>query len=69
MERLVPDAAFRAQLAGFWEAHPVIRNRFPGGLVQFAQWAGQMPEDVLEDLFIAMGGMEDADPALQGWRW
>ncbi|PIL36489.1 hypothetical protein GSI_00178 [Ganoderma sinense ZZ0214-1] len=31
LERLVPDAAFRAQLAGFWEAHPVIQQRFPGG--------------------------------------
>ena len=55
LERLVPDAAFRAQLAGFWEAHPVIQQRFPGGLVQFAQWAGQVPEDVLEDLFLAVG--------------
>ena len=58
LERLVPDAAFRAQLAGFWEAHPVIQQRFPGGLVQFAQWAGQVPEDVLEDLFITVDALE-----------
>ena len=59
LERLVPDAAFRAQLVGFWEAHPGIQQRFPGGLVQFAQWAGQMPEDVLEDLFVGIGAMEE----------
>ncbi|TBU29131.1 transcriptional repressor TCF25-domain-containing protein [Dichomitus squalens] len=60
LERLVPDAAFRAQLVGFWEAHRVIQQRFPGGLVQFAQWAGQMPEEALEDLFLALGAMEEA---------
>ena len=36
-------------------AHPQFAERFPGGLVQFAQWAGQVPEDVLEDLFLAVG--------------
>ncbi|RPD52190.1 DUF654-domain-containing protein [Lentinus tigrinus ALCF2SS1-6] len=54
LERLVPDAAFRGQLVGFWDAHPVIRQRFPGGVVQFAQMAAQMPEDALDDLFIAI---------------
>ncbi len=61
LERLVPDAAFRAQLAGFWEAHPVIQQRFPGGLVQFAEWAGQVPEDVLEDLFLALGAAGEVE--------
>ncbi|KAH9936840.1 transcriptional repressor TCF25-domain-containing protein [Epithele typhae] len=52
LERLVPDGAFRAQLLGFWDAHPTVQQRFPGGVVQFAQWAGQMPEEALEDLFV-----------------
>ena len=76
LERLVPDAAFRAQPAGFWEAHPVIQQRFPGGLVQFAQWAGQVPEDVLEDLFLAVGAagevqlrIADAITAFAGSMW
>lgn len=65
LERLVPDAAFRAQLAGFWEAHPIIQQRFPGGLVQFAQWAGQVPEDVLEDLFLAIGAAGEGELQLR----
>lgn len=60
LERLVPDAAFRGQLVGFWDAHPIIQQRFPGGIVQFAQWAGQMPED-LEDLFLALGAIEQQE--------
>ena len=59
LERLVPDAAFRQQLLGFWEAHLAIQQRFPGGVVQFAQWAGQMPEDALEDLFLAVDALEN----------
>lgn len=53
LEQLVPDAAFRRQLEGFFEAHPNFAQRFPGGVVQFAQLAGQLPEDALEDLFAA----------------
>ena len=58
LERLVPDAAFRAQLLGFWDAHPAVQQRFQGGVVHFAQWAGQMPEDALEDLFVAIDALE-----------
>ncbi|KDQ65155.1 hypothetical protein JAAARDRAFT_28803 [Jaapia argillacea MUCL 33604] len=57
LERLIPDPVFRRQLQDFFEANPRIAERFPGGLIQFAQMAGQLPEEVLEDLLIA-GAME-----------
>lgn len=63
LERLVPDAVFRGQLVGFWDAHPVIQQRFPGGVVQFAQMAAQMPEEALDDLFVAMqAAMDEQQP-------
>ena len=34
-------------------AHPNFAERFPGGIIQFAQLAAQLPEDALEDLMIA----------------
>ena len=37
----------------FFEAHPHFAQRFPGGIVEFAQIAGQLPEEMLEDLMIA----------------
>ncbi|KAH9942612.1 transcriptional repressor TCF25-domain-containing protein [Amylocystis lapponica] len=53
LERLIPDPVFRRQLQAFFEAHPNFAQRFPGGIVQFAQFAGQLPEEALEDLMIA----------------
>ena len=48
----------------FFDAHPHFAQRFPGGILQFAQMAGQLPPDVLEDLMLveavnanAAGGM------------
>ncbi|KIP10564.1 hypothetical protein PHLGIDRAFT_100960 [Phlebiopsis gigantea 11061_1 CR5-6] len=52
LEQLIPDPVFRRQLQDFFEANPQFAQRFPGGLVEFAQVAGQMPEEVLEDLMI-----------------
>lgn len=43
----------------FFEANPGFANQFPGGILQFAQMAGQMPEGVLEDMMaihLADGG-------------
>lgn len=37
----------------FFVAHPNFAERFPGGIIQFAQLAAQLPEDALEDLLIA----------------
>jgi hypothetical protein len=36
----------------FFVAHPHFAQRFPGGILQFAQMAGQLPPDVLEDLML-----------------
>ncbi|KAF9777698.1 transcriptional repressor TCF25-domain-containing protein, partial [Thelephora terrestris] len=53
LERLLPDGVFRRQLQDFFAAHPDFAQRFPGGIIQFAQLAAQLPEDALEDLMIA----------------
>ncbi|CCL99007.1 uncharacterized protein FIBRA_01015 [Fibroporia radiculosa] len=56
LEQLIPDPVFRRQLQAFFEAHPDFAQRFPGGIVQFAQIAAQLPEEVLEDMMIAEAG-------------
>lgn len=76
LERLLPDPVFRGQLQAFFQAHPDFAARFPGGLIQFAQLAGQLPEEVLEDLMVAhmeggdgvgaMGGMPGQMPGEEG---
>ena len=69
LERLIPDVLFREQLQvstnlcflyvrhsvpqAFFAAHPNFGERFPGGVVQFAQIARQLPEDELEDMMLA----------------
>ena len=52
LERLVPDPEFRRQLQVLFDGNEALRRQFPGGVVQFAQIAGQFPE-VLDDLMIA----------------
>lgn len=37
----------------FFDAQPGFAQRFPGGIVQFAQMAGELPEEALEDIMIA----------------
>lgn len=37
----------------FFAAHPDFAQQFPGGIAQFAEFAGNMPEDALEELMIA----------------
>ncbi|KAI0337326.1 DUF654-domain-containing protein [Trametopsis cervina] len=54
LERMIPDPVFRRQLQDFFAANPQFAQRFPGGIVEFAQIAGQMPEDTLEDLMMAV---------------
>ncbi|KAI0693502.1 transcriptional repressor TCF25-domain-containing protein [Cytidiella melzeri] len=54
LERMIPDPVFRRQLQDFFAANPQFAQRFPGGIVEFAQIAGQMPEDALEDLMVAV---------------
>ncbi|KAI0301899.1 transcriptional repressor TCF25-domain-containing protein [Multifurca ochricompacta] len=64
LERLVPDPVFRRQLQDFFAAHPRLLQQFPGGVVQFAQLAGNMPEEVLQDIMLNAQMMEEA--AVQG---
>ncbi|OBZ71953.1 Transcription factor 25 [Grifola frondosa] len=58
---LASDPVFRGQLQAFFEAHPHFAQRFPGGILQFAQIAGQLPEDVLEDMMIAEAGIAEQE--------
>jgi len=53
LEQRVPDPVFRGQLQAFFAANRAFAQRFPGGLAEFAEWAGQMPDDALEDIMIA----------------
>ncbi|KAI0368457.1 DUF654-domain-containing protein [Pilatotrama ljubarskyi] len=55
LEQLIPDPGLRRQLQDLWDGHPALAQRFPGGIVQFAQIAEQMPE-VLEDMMVALAG-------------
>jgi hypothetical protein len=51
----------------FFEAQPGFAQRFPGGIVQFAQMAGELPEEALEDIMIAEAmGNEDQDRDMPG---
>jgi len=67
LERLVPDPIFRRQLLAFFEAHPQFAARFPGGIIQFAQIAANLPEDALEDMMIAEAdNMQEPNRELPG---
>lgn len=50
--------AYFFRLKAVFDAQPALAQRFPGGIVQFAQAAGQMPEEVLDDIIIANIGNE-----------
>ncbi|TFY78984.1 hypothetical protein EWM64_g5026 [Hericium alpestre] len=56
--------------AGLFEAQPALRQQFPGGLLQFAQIAGQLPEDVLDDLLmnaaLQADGLQEAHGGMPG---
>jgi len=45
-------------------AHPRLGEQFPGGVVQFAQLAGHLPEDVLQEIMVNVQIVED--PAAEG---
>ena len=46
------------RLKAVFDAQPALTQRFPGGIVQFAQAAGQLPEEVLDKIIIANIGNE-----------
>lgn len=52
--------AYDGVVQDFFQANPQFAERFPGGIVQFAQVAAQMPEEVLEDLMIGIAAGGDA---------
>ncbi|KAJ2915984.1 hypothetical protein MD484_g4437, partial [Candolleomyces efflorescens] len=58
LAQMVPDVNFRQQLQGFFNANPNFQDRFPGGILQFAQAIAQLPPDVLEDMMLA-GAMNE----------
>ncbi|KAF9478458.1 DUF654-domain-containing protein [Pholiota conissans] len=66
LAQFIPDAAFRQQLQAFFDAHPHFAERFPGGILQFAQMAGQLPPDVLEDLMLVEAVNADARGGMPG---
>jgi len=63
LARLVPDAAMRGQLQAIFDANPQLQERFPGGVVQFAQVAAQLPEEFFEDLMIGQDAANFGMPA------
>jgi len=64
LERLIPDPVFRRQLQDFFAAHPRLGEQFPGGVAQFAQLAGHLPEEVLQEIMVNAQILEDV--AAQG---
>ena len=51
----------------FFAANPQFAQRFPGGIVEFAHIAAQMPEDALEDLMVAVvNGAAEGAPGGEG---
>ena len=52
------NRAYFFQLKATFDAQPALAQRFPGGIIQFAQAAGQMPEKVLDDIIIVNIGNE-----------
>ncbi|KAF9530905.1 transcriptional repressor TCF25-domain-containing protein [Crepidotus variabilis] len=65
LAQLLPDPGFRQQFQAFFDAHPQFAQRFPGGVVQFAQMAAQMQPELLEDLMLAQA-MDAEAPGGQG---
>ncbi|KAJ3987535.1 transcriptional repressor TCF25-domain-containing protein [Lentinula detonsa] len=53
LARMIPDVNERRQVQAIFENNAQIQQRFPGGIVQFAQAIEMLPPDALEDLFAA----------------
>ncbi|KAJ6473170.1 transcriptional repressor TCF25-domain-containing protein [Mycena sanguinolenta] len=59
LAQMIPDPAVREQLQAFFNATPAVQERFPGGVVQFAEAVAQMDPDEFEALMLA--AMVNAD--------
>lgn len=57
--------AYSVYLQDFFNAQPQLAQRFPGGILQFAQMAAQMQPELLEDLMLAQA-MDAAPPVGHG---
>ncbi|EIN04337.1 DUF654-domain-containing protein [Punctularia strigosozonata HHB-11173 SS5] len=64
LEQLIPDPVFRQQIQGFFDAHPHVAERFPGGINQFVQALAQLPPEVIEDMLIQAADGADIGPGL-----
>ncbi|KAJ4484000.1 transcriptional repressor TCF25-domain-containing protein [Lentinula lateritia] len=53
LARMIPDVNERRQVQAIFENNAHIQQRFPGGIVQFAQAMELLPPDALEDMFAA----------------
>jgi hypothetical protein len=51
---------------GFWDAHPDFARRFPGGIVQFVQFAAQMDEGALEGMMVEVAAAAGAGGGAEG---
>ncbi|KAK7053756.1 transcriptional repressor TCF25-domain-containing protein [Favolaschia claudopus] len=62
LAQLIPDAAMREHLQAFFDANPAVQERFPEGVVQFAEAAAQMdPEEVEALMLVALANADDAN--------
>ncbi|KAJ7071728.1 transcriptional repressor TCF25-domain-containing protein [Mycena belliarum] len=78
LAQMVPDAGIREQLQAFFNAMPAVQERFPEGVVQFAEAAAQMDPEELDALMLAAamgnegeaepGGMPGAMPGFADWE-
>ncbi|KAJ7775719.1 transcriptional repressor TCF25-domain-containing protein [Mycena maculata] len=65
LAQMIPDAGVRDQLQAIFNAMPAVQQRFPEGVVQFAQAAAQMdPEEF--DAIMAVAAMGNEDGANEG---
>ncbi|KAJ7165632.1 transcriptional repressor TCF25-domain-containing protein [Mycena crocata] len=77
LAQMIPDAGMREQLQAFFDAMPAVQQRFPEGVVQFAEAAAQMDPEEFEALMLAahmanedaanQGGMPVAMPGVANW--
>ncbi|KAJ7201070.1 transcriptional repressor TCF25-domain-containing protein [Mycena pura] len=65
LAQMIPNADLREQLQAFWNAMPAVQERFPEGVVQFAEAAAQMDPEELEALML-LAAMGDEGAAEQG---
>ncbi|KAJ7039442.1 transcriptional repressor TCF25-domain-containing protein [Mycena alexandri] len=80
LAQLIPDADVREQLQAFFNAMPAVQERFPEGVLQFAEAAAQMDPEEFEALMLAAiaanedalnvnpGGMPGEMPGFPPWE-